>query len=154
MNILLTMIRLMGQSRYMASIDIKDAYYSFAIKDCDKKFLCFSWQGKLYQFTCLPNGLYCSAPRTFTKIFKVSPVNSMLITGTITAKQKVRQKVDPGLYAVCRWIPVSHVMFLTILLLRSFLFLFILILTLKIDWQCARASHVTPSFLTDDKLEL
>ena len=59
-----------------------------------------------------------------------------------------------GLYAVCRWIPVSHVMFLTILLLRSFLFLFILILTLKIDWQCARASHVTPSFLTDDKLEL
>ena len=29
------------------------------------------------------------------------PVNSMLITGTITAKQKVRQKV-PGLYAVCR----------------------------------------------------
>ena len=28
-------------------------------------------------------------------------VNSMLITGTITAKQKVRQKV-PGLYAVCR----------------------------------------------------
>ena len=28
-------------------------------------------------------------------------VNSMLITGTITEKQKVRQKV-PGLYAVCR----------------------------------------------------
>ena len=72
MNILLTMIRLMGQSRYMASIDIKDAYYSFSIKDCDKKFLCFSCQGKLYQFTCLPNGLYSSAPRTFTKIFKVS----------------------------------------------------------------------------------
>ena len=29
------------------------------------------------------------------------PVNSMWITGTITARQKVRQKV-PGLYAVCR----------------------------------------------------
>ena len=29
------------------------------------------------------------------------PMNSMWITGTITAKQKVRQKV-PGLYAVCR----------------------------------------------------
>ena len=39
-------------------------------------------------------------------------VNSMWITGTITAKQKVRQKV-PGLYAVCRSISVSHVMFLT-----------------------------------------
>ena len=33
--------------------------------------------------------------------FAVAAVNSMLITGTITAKQKVRQKV-PGLYAVCR----------------------------------------------------
>ena len=32
---------------------------------------------------------------------EAQPVNSMLITGTITAKQKVRQKV-PGLYAVCR----------------------------------------------------
>ena len=32
---------------------------------------------------------------------KMAPVNSMLITGTITAKQTVRQKV-PGLYAVCR----------------------------------------------------
>ena len=41
-----------------------------------------------------------------------SPVNSMFITWTITAKQKVRQNV-PGLYAVCRQIQVSHVMFLT-----------------------------------------
>ena len=32
---------------------------------------------------------------------KQKAVNSMLITGTITAKQKVRRKV-PGLYAVCR----------------------------------------------------
>ena len=40
------------------------------------------------------------------------PVNSMWITRTITAKQKVRQNV-PGLYAVCRQLPVSHVMFLT-----------------------------------------
>ena len=31
----------------------------------------------------------------------VITVNSMWITGTITTKQKVRQKV-PGLYAVCR----------------------------------------------------
>ena len=39
------------------------------------------------------------AGKTTTTSF--NPVNSMLITGTITAKQKVRQKV-PGLYAVCR----------------------------------------------------
>ena len=35
------------------------------------------------------------------RFFSIESVNSMWITGTITAKQKVRQKV-PGLYAVCR----------------------------------------------------
>ena len=40
----------------------------------------------------LPENLAVSKPQT---------VNTMLITRTITAKQKVRQKV-PGLYAVCR----------------------------------------------------
>ena len=33
--------------------------------------------------------------------YLVNSVNSMWITGTITAKQKVRQNV-PGLYVVCR----------------------------------------------------
>ena len=60
----------MEQNCYMASIDIKDAYYSLATKACDQNFLCFSWKGQLYHFTCLPNGL-SSAPRKFTKIFKV-----------------------------------------------------------------------------------
>ena len=41
-----------------------------------------------------------SSPGTFTRGWGKT-VNSMWITGTITAKQKVRQKV-PGLYAVCR----------------------------------------------------
>ena len=35
-----------------------------------------------------------------------------VVTGAITAKQKVRQKV-PVLYAVCRQISILHVMFLT-----------------------------------------
>lgn len=31
---------------------------------------CLEWQGTFYQFTCLPNGLFC-ARRVFTKILKL-----------------------------------------------------------------------------------
>ena len=71
MDSLRNIIQLMEPNCYMAaSIDIKDAYYSFSIKPADRKFLCFTWKGILYDFSCLPNGL-SSAPRKFTKIFKV-----------------------------------------------------------------------------------
>ena len=53
----------------MASVDLKDAYYSIPIAAVDRKFLMFEWKGKYYQFTCLPNGS-SSAPRIFTKILK------------------------------------------------------------------------------------
>ena len=59
----------------MASIDLADAYYSLAIGEKYKKFLRFIWNGKLYEFNCMPNGL-SSAPRTFTKILK--PIFSLL----------------------------------------------------------------------------
>ena len=52
----------------MAS-DLKDAYYSVPIHKVHQKYLKFEWQGQLYQFTCLPNGLAC-APRLFTKLLK------------------------------------------------------------------------------------
>jgi hypothetical protein len=70
MDSLQTIIQLMEKDCYMASIDIKDAYYSFPIRLSDRKFLCFKWAGHLYQFTCLPNGLSL-APRKFTKMLKV-----------------------------------------------------------------------------------
>ena len=41
----------------------------YPIRSSDKKFLRFIWEGELYEFTCLPNGLPC-APRIFTKILK------------------------------------------------------------------------------------
>ena len=53
----------------MAAIDLQDAYYSIPIRSLDGKFLRFIWEGTLYEFTCLPNGLSC-APRIFTKILK------------------------------------------------------------------------------------
>ena len=63
-------IQLMTKGCYMASIDLKDAYYSVPIAQEDRKYLKFQWQGHLYQFTCLPNGL-AEAPRKFTKLLKV-----------------------------------------------------------------------------------
>ena len=56
---------------YMASVDIKDAYYSNPVSEHDQKYLKFMFDGQLYAFTCLPNGL-CSGPSKFTKILKAS----------------------------------------------------------------------------------
>ena len=53
----------------MASIDLKDAYYSVPIAATYRKYLKFSWKGSLYQFTCLPNRLSCG-PRKFSKLSK------------------------------------------------------------------------------------
>ena len=53
----------------MASINIKDAYYSVPIAIEHQKFLRFVWRDNLYQYVCLPNGL-SSAPRIFTKLLK------------------------------------------------------------------------------------
>ena len=54
---------------YMASIDLKDAYFTVPIAPKDRKYLRFFWQGKLYQFCCLLFGL-SPAPRIVTKILK------------------------------------------------------------------------------------
>ena len=62
--------RLIKQGCFMSSLDWKDAYYSVKVNENFRKYLKFYWRGKLYQFTCLPNGLK-SAPRIFTKITKV-----------------------------------------------------------------------------------
>ena len=71
MDSLSTITKLVTQNCYMTSVDIKagDAYYSIPIRSSDRKCLRFIWEGELYEFTCLPNGL-SSAPRIFTKIRK------------------------------------------------------------------------------------
>ena len=75
MDTIHTAVQMMTPGCYMCSVDLKSAYYSVAIAQSDKKYLKFSWHGKLYQFTCFPNGLaFC--PRKFTKLLK--PVYSTL----------------------------------------------------------------------------
>ena len=55
---------------YMASIDLKSAYYSVPIHEEYQKYLKFTWAGHNYKFVCFPNGL-SPCPRRFTKITKV-----------------------------------------------------------------------------------
>ena len=60
---------------FMCKLNLKDAYFSVPLHRRSQKFIRFQFQGRTYQFTCLPFGL-TSAPRNFTKIFK--PVTGIL----------------------------------------------------------------------------
>jgi len=54
---------------FLASLDIRDAFYSIPIYIEHNKFLKFMWLGVAYQFEVMPNG-YVDAMRIFTKILK------------------------------------------------------------------------------------
>ena len=69
METISTILKLIRPNCYMASVDIKDAYYSVPIAEEDQKYLKFVFEGQLYQFCCLPNRL-CSGPRKFMKVLK------------------------------------------------------------------------------------
>ena len=75
MTSLNTALELMRPGCWMASVDLKDAYYSVPVEEGDRKFLRFIWRGRLFQFRVLPNGLSC-APRIFTKL--LTPVYAEL----------------------------------------------------------------------------
>ena len=69
METLQSILQLVRPNAYMAKVDIKDAYYSVAIKSSDQKFLKFKFGSVLYKFLVLPNG-YTDGPRSFTKLLK------------------------------------------------------------------------------------
>ena len=75
MDTLLTALTLVSKGCFMASIDLKDAYYSVPIHTDDRKYLRFIWRGHLFEFNALPNGL-APGPRWFTKLLK--PVFALL----------------------------------------------------------------------------
>lgn len=62
-------VNLINAGDYSASVDLRHAYYSVKIAEEQQRFLCFTWQGVTYQFTCLPNGV-SAGPRIFTKLMK------------------------------------------------------------------------------------
>ena len=52
-----TVAQLLTPNCYMASIDLQDAYYTISIHAKFQKYLHFPWQGQLWQYKALPNGL-------------------------------------------------------------------------------------------------
>ena len=57
MDSIQTILKSLTPNCFMASLDLKDAYYSLPVITAGRKFLRFIWSGELYEFTCLPNRL-------------------------------------------------------------------------------------------------
>ena len=72
MDTLSTVINLIrpGVYNFMASLDLKHAYYAIPIAAEHRKYLKFVWGGQLYEFKSLPMAGLTSSPRIFTKIMK------------------------------------------------------------------------------------
>ena len=68
MDTLKNALTLVTPNCWFASVDLTQAYYSVNLTD--RKLCRFLFDGKLYQFKCMPNGLP-EAPRKFTKLMKV-----------------------------------------------------------------------------------
>ena len=69
METLKDVIHMIQPQAWMASVDLKRAYYSVPIHKTYQKYLTFLWKGCYYEYTCLPNG-YAQAPMVFTKMLK------------------------------------------------------------------------------------
>lgn len=64
-----TALKLIQQDAFMATIDLKDAYFLVSIDPKHRKLLRFSYLKNLYKFTCLTFGL-SATPYCFTKLMK------------------------------------------------------------------------------------
>jgi hypothetical protein len=68
-------LTIISKGTYMASVDLRHAYYSITcikIAEEQQKYLRFTsctWDNKIFQFTCLENGV-SEGPKLFTKLLK------------------------------------------------------------------------------------
>lgn len=83
MATLKSILNLIEKDCFLASLDLKDAYYSVPVVRGHQKYLRFLWRGQLYQFPCLPNQLSC-CPRKFTKLMKL-PMTALHRLGHISS---------------------------------------------------------------------
>ena len=75
-----TIMYMIEQGDFLASIDLKNAFFSISLHDSSKRLTCFEINGIRYCYNVLPFGL-TSSPRIFYKILK--PVISYLRTSGI-----------------------------------------------------------------------
>ena len=69
MDTLKTALQLVEHGDWFLSVDFSDAYYSIPVIQSHRKYLRFQFEGALYQYNVIPNGLK-TGPRLFTKILK------------------------------------------------------------------------------------
>ena len=69
MNSINTILNIITKDCFMASIDLKDVYYSVKISENFQRYLKFEFLNKLYKFVYFKNAL-APCPRKFTKITK------------------------------------------------------------------------------------
>lgn len=69
MDNLQSAVDLMFRGAFLASIDLRDAYFTLPVLPEYKSFLCFQWNSRIYMYNVMPFGL-TSAPRFFTVIMK------------------------------------------------------------------------------------
>ena len=55
---------------WMASVDLKDAFFTIPVHILHQKYFKYEWFNQLYKFLGMPNG-YSDAMRTFTKMLKL-----------------------------------------------------------------------------------
>lgn len=62
-------IKLLQKDFFMATLDLKEAYFLIPIYASHKKYLRFEFDSQFFEFQCIPFGL-CTAPFVFTKTLK------------------------------------------------------------------------------------
>ena len=77
-----TIIKLLSKNCFMATLDLKDAYFLLSVNKAHRKYLRFQFNNSLYEFTCMPFGLNCT-PLIFTKLMK--PILSFLRKSGLTS---------------------------------------------------------------------
>ena len=51
----------------MASVDLKDVFFTIPVNETYQKYFMFEWLGKIYKFIVISNG-FSDAMRVFTKV--------------------------------------------------------------------------------------
>ena len=69
MESLSDVFKIIQPNYWMASVDLKDAFYTIPIHNAYQKYFKFMWYQKFYKYLGMPNG-YSDAMRVFTKMLK------------------------------------------------------------------------------------
>ena len=69
MESILDVFKIIKKDVWMASVDLKDAFFTIPINEAYQKYFMFEWLEKIYKFIAMPNG-FSDAMLVFTKVSK------------------------------------------------------------------------------------